>query len=115
MDEYTFNIKPIGYIRCVRKKYQSYYKSANTCNIKNLNEYIQIDYKVKERYFLKNGEIQYCLDVRQNLLIDSGCLKKKALKKYSADSILEIAEKTLKDKNTGEVVIIPYIKTLKLE
>lgn len=112
------SIRPIGHLR---KIYRSLY-NVRVGNLKNehnriinLREYALIDYKVKERRFLKNEEIQDCLDVRQNKLVDSGCLNKKILKKYSADSILEVGEKTLKNKKTGEVITIPFFKYLELE
>ena len=114
MNEQMLNIRPIGY---VRKIYRSYYKACQNDNnrIFDLKEYIQIDYKAKERYFLKKGEIQYCLDTRQNLLVDSGCYKKKMLKKYSADSVLEVGEKLLRNTKTGETLTVPFLTTIKLE
>lgn len=112
MDDWKLEIRPIGY---VRKIYRSFYKKFHSNDHSAFKEYIQIDYKVKERYFLKKGEIQYCLDTRQNLLVDSGCLKKKILKKYSADSILELGERILKDKKTGEIITVPHMKTFSLE
>ena len=70
MDDWKLEIRPIGY---VRKIYRSLYKKFHSNDYSAFKEYIQIDYKVKERYFLKKGEIQYCLDTRQNLLVDNGC------------------------------------------